>query len=256
MNASPPPDQTVRLGHPKRNASRHPLVGLLILAALAGCGSYPAGEAAMEALISDDRVEVTLDPWLVFTPTSAAPSRGLVFYPGGAVKPESYAPLARKFAEVGWLSVIPPMPFDLAILGVDAASEVFAAHPEIARWTLAGHSLGVVAAAEFAHGHPEEVEALALFASYPQQAHDLSERDIAVLSMVGTEDEVVNRDRLTEAEAWLPASTTYIELDGGNHAQFGDYGPQSGDGIAGISPEAQWEAAFRATLALWPDDAP
>ena len=38
----------------------------------------------------------------------------------------------------------------------------------------------------------------------------------------------------------LPADTEWITIEGGNHAQFGDYGVQDGDGEATISAEMQW----------------
>jgi hypothetical protein len=38
-------------------------------------------------------------------------------------------------------------------------------------------------------------------------------------------------------------------MEGGNHAQFGDYGLQPGDGTASISPEAQWQQIISSTTA-------
>jgi hypothetical protein len=37
-------------------------------------------------------------------------------------------------------------------------------------------------------------------------------------------------------------------IEGGNHAQFGSYGPQEGDKPATISPEEQWEQVAAATV--------
>ena len=52
--------------------------------------------------------------WLVFKPAQPT-DKGFIFYPGGLVDAQAYAPLARQIAERGILTVIVPMPLDLAI---------------------------------------------------------------------------------------------------------------------------------------------
>ena len=87
----------------------------------------PEAEAA---LVSDDAVTVDTDPWLTFTPAEAS-STGLIFYPGGRVPAEAYAPPVRAIAEAGYTSIIPSMPFGLAVLDANAADGIIEAHPEI-----------------------------------------------------------------------------------------------------------------------------
>jgi hypothetical protein len=48
----------------------------------------------------------------------------------------------------------------------------------------------------------------------------------------------------------LPAGSRYVEIAGGNHAQFGEYGPQSGDGAAEIPGPAQRKAVVDEALGL------
>ena len=48
----------------------------------------------------------------------------------------------------------------------------------------------------------------------------------------------------------LPEGTSLKVIDGGNHAQFGHYGPQKGDGIATISREEQQRLTAAAILEL------
>ncbi|HBH2028666.1 TPA: alpha/beta hydrolase, partial [Clostridioides difficile] len=55
----------------------------------------------------------------------------------------------------------------------------------------------------------------------------------------GSKDGVVNFKSLVESKQKLPDDTTYVEIEGGNHAQFGDYGKQKGDNDAIISQEKQ-----------------
>ncbi len=60
----------------------------------------PAGAlmpAALTALESDSTVTVTTEPWLTFTPDEPA-STAFIFYPGGRVLPEAYAPGSREEA--------------------------------------------------------------------------------------------------------------------------------------------------------------
>src|SRR4030067_2834600 len=70
---------------------------------------------AQKAIISDESVEVQSEPWLVFQPTRGTPTTGLILYPGGRVDPRAYAPTARKIAESGYLVIVVPMPFNLAV---------------------------------------------------------------------------------------------------------------------------------------------
>ena len=227
------------------------LVGILaaVILALAGFTIWaytPLGPMpeALAALQSDDEVLVETGPWLTFRPAGAQPETGLIFYPGGRVDYRSYAPLAREIARQGYTVVIVPMPFNLAVFGAGRASDVIAAHPEIQHWAIGGHSLGGAMAANYVYGHPDAVSGLALLAAYPAGNNSLADRNLDVLSIYGTQDGAV--DQLKGAQSLLPSETEWVAIEGGNHAGFGWYGPQPGDGTASISREeqqAQTEAA-------------
>jgi pimeloyl-ACP methyl ester carboxylesterase len=173
---------------------------------------------------------------------------GLVIYPGGRVDPRSYAPLARTIAEAGYLVVIPPMPLDLAVLAPDRASDVMAAYPEIEQWVLGGHSLGGAMAAKYAHDNPSLVSGLVLWAAYPADSDSLKGLAIPVLSIYGTED--MGLDGIEAGRDLLPDETQWVVMEGGNHAQFGWYGDQRGDGEATISRIEQQERIADETLAF------
>ncbi|HEX5847946.1 MAG TPA: alpha/beta hydrolase [Rubrobacter sp.] len=157
---------------------------------------------------------------------------GVVLYPGARVDAEAYAPLASELSEqTGAMVAVVRVPLDMALLDGDAADEVIAAHPEVRRWTLAGHSLGGVAAAAYAEERAgETVDGLLLFASYPSGGTDLSNDQVEVASILGSRDRVLDRRSFEEAKSRLPELTGYMEIEGMNHAQFGSYGPQEGDG--------------------------
>ena len=93
------------------------------------------------------------------------------------------------------------------------------------------------------------IEGLILYASYPQ-GDDLKDSDIAITSIQGSIDGVANLEKVKGAKDLLPTSTTFVEIVGGNHAQFGSYGEQSGDNPAEISADEQIEQASKASIDL------
>jgi pimeloyl-ACP methyl ester carboxylesterase len=206
--------------------------------------------AALQALESDSRVEVSQDRWLVFQPTVVQPEVGLILYPGGRVDPRAYAPPARAIAEGGYLVAIVPMPLNLAVLSPDRAVHVIDAHPEIERWAIGGHSLGGAMAARFVYQNPNQAAGLVLWASYPAEGNDLSRYDLQVVSIYASRDGLAEEGQVLASRELLPDSTRWVLIEGGNHAQFGWYGPQSGDNPAAVSREEQMSQVVQATLEL------
>jgi pimeloyl-ACP methyl ester carboxylesterase len=205
---------------------------------------------ALAALESDPAVVITADRWLVFRPAHQETETGLVVYPGARVDPRSYAPAAREIAAHGYVVVVVPMPLNLAVFAPNAASDVIDSFPEISIWAVGGHSLGGAMAARYAHSHPSLVHALVLWAAYPDGSSDLSESRLAVTSIYGTLDGLASVDEIEASRPLLPPTTTWVALQGGNHAQFGWYGPQSGDNPAIITREQQQQQVVEATLQL------
>jgi pimeloyl-ACP methyl ester carboxylesterase len=185
--------------------------------------------------------------WLVFRPVSGEPVSGLIFYPGGRVDARAYAPLARAVAQAGYQVVIVPMPLNLAIFGAARGQDVIDAYPDIQHWTIAGHSLGGAMAARFVYQNPGSVQGLVLMASYPASSDDLSNYDLEVLSIYGTQDTVMQDGSIESSRVLLPEGTRWFPIQGGNHAQFGWYGSQAGDGQATITRREQGEAIVQAT---------
>ena len=229
------------------------IVLLAVVAAFLVWAYTPLGPMpeALAALESDAAVQVTARPWYTFQPTGESRSTGLIFYPGGRVDARSYAPPARALAEQGYPVVIVPMPLNLAVLGSGRAADVITANPQVERWAIAGHSLGGAMAATFTHGNPGAVEGLVFWAAYPAGSADLSARaELVVSSIYGTDDAVINQGALQGSPALLPPGTTWVTIEGGNHAQFGWYGEQTAADVAAISREEQQAQTIAATLAL------
>ena len=172
---------------------------------------------------------------IVFEPAGA--TKGLIFYPGGKVEYTAYVPLMQACAEEGILCVLVEMPFNLAVLDVNAADGIQDAYPEIENWYIGGHSLGGSMAASYLADHVQDYQGLILLGSY--STADLSDTDLAVLSVFGSEDMVMNREKYDENRSNLPTGFTEIIIDGGCHAYFGMYGVQDGDGTPTITNEEQ-----------------
>jgi len=140
-------------------------------------------------------------------------------------------------AEKGVLCIIAEMPFNLAVLDINAADGIQKEYPQIENWYIGGHSLGGSMAASYLEKHTDEYEGLILLGSY--STADLSDTDLNVLSIYGSEDQVMNCEKYNENKSNLPTNFTEIVIDGGCHAYFGMYGAQDGDGTPSISNSEQ-----------------
>lgn len=221
---------------------------LILFLAVLGSGLYVsdyyhADQTALEALSSDASVlvEKTDGGWVFDGPSG---TRALVFYPGAKVETAAYAPLARELAREGMDVYLLEMPFHLAFLDIGAAGRVLdsASYEE---WYVGGHSLGGAMAADYAAENGDRLAGLILLAAYPTKELDA---DLTEVLLYGSEDKVVNREKIREGEAYAPDSCFEYEIPGGNHAQFGSYGVQKGDGRALISEEDQQKETVRLIL--------
>ena len=194
---------------------------------------YRADEGAIAVFNADDDITVSVsgNGNVIFESQNA--TRGLIFYPGGKVEHRAYEPLLAELARKGILCVIVKMPFNLAVLDMKAADGIQEQYPEIEDWYIGGHSLGGSMAASYLEKNAEDYEGLILLGSY--STADLSNTDLAVLSIYGSEDKVMNREKYNESKSNLPDGFTEIVIDGGCHAYFGMYGAQDGDGTPTIS---------------------
>ena len=235
----------------------------VVLIIAAACGFYindyyhageeaalAAGEAAADYTSQQD------GDTLVFLPEgtdgtvldgSGPDDAGLIFYPGGKVEYTAYAPLMEAFAERGVLCILVEMPGNLAVLDVNAADGYQEEFPEIEHWYVGGHSLGGSMAASYAAKHAGDLDGLILLAAY--STADLNGTGLDVLSVYGSEDGVLNMSKYDEYRQNLPEdTTTEMVIEGGNHAGFGDYGAQEGDGEEAVNGEKQREETAEAFM--------
>jgi hypothetical protein len=220
----------------------------LVVALVAGsAGLYFAvgagpDEAAVAAAESSSTVTIERLDGLTVVRTGpvTAETRGLIYYPGARVNPESYVPTAAEAVTGRDVAVvIVDMPLNLAVFGPDRADGARAALPVVESWYVGGHSLGGAMACRYAATHAAELDGLVLHASYCDR--DVSESGLRVLSVLGTADGVIDTEREHESRANLPSDAHVVEIDGVNHAGFGAYGPQRGDGSVSTDPAVMRE---------------
>lgn len=220
------------------------LVVVLLLAALAfvfWANIVLRGErtAAVEAW-SNPAIEITVaEHAIVLRPAEGANGSGLVFLPGARVDPYAYLYKLSGIVEEGVTVVIAEPLLNFALLDQRPLDTFTAAAPEVERWLVGGHSLGGVRACQLAEG--SEVAGLVLFASYC--ANDLSATRLDVLSIAGSEDLLSTPQKIADAAHLLPAATNFVTVEGLNHAGFGDYGAQPGDGESTLT-DAQERSAI------------
>lgn len=164
-------------------------------------------------------------------------SVGLIFYPGGKVEYTAYQPLMAALAERGIFCVLVDMPFNLAIFDVNAAKGIQEKYPEIEKWYIGGHSLGGSVAASYIKNHADSYEGLILLGSY--STANLSNTSLKVISVYGSEDNVLNQEKYEKNKKNLPADFCEYEIEGGCHSYFGMYGLQKGDGVPSIENDEQ-----------------
>jgi hypothetical protein len=238
---------------PRRRTVVLAIVGVLVAVLVGGLILFfrpqPLLPEATAALASTAAVTYTEDDaGLTFTSTAGPVSTGLILYPGAKVPAEGYAPTAQAIAGQGYLVVVVPMPLNFAIFDVGAADHVIAAHPEIARWAIGGHSLGGAMAAQYAADHVGAIDGLALCGAY--SAADLSAGSLLVSSVYGSLDAASAKIEDPATKALLPAATAYDRIEGGNHEQCGWYTGQPNDPPATISRQEQQDRLVASWAAL------
>lgn len=164
---------------------------------------------------------------------------GLIFYPGGKVEHTAYLPLLKQLQQGGITCILVAMPFNLAVFDINAADKIYSQFPDVERWFIGGHSLGGAMASDYYSKHQDKLKGLILLGAYIYGDVNAS----TALTTYGSEDLELDLSKITYTQ------NVYV-IEGGNHAQFGNYGEQQGDGTATISREKQQNIAVQYILAF------
>lgn len=221
------------------------MVAFLFYSSMVLRGERPAAIRAW----TDPAVEITTtDHSIVLSPTGQASGSGLVFIPGAKVDPYAYLyKLTGMVERFGATVVITRPTLNLALFDLRPLSDFTSDAPEVDTWFVGGHSLGGVRACQLATD--PDVAGLVLFGSYC--ANDLSGTSLEVLSISGSEDGLSTPQKIADAASLLPGDADFVEIEGLNHAGFGDYGPQPGDGEAQLDSPDERDAITDALAELF-----
>lgn len=163
------------------------------------------------------------DGWLLFEADD--PQNGLVLYPGAKVEPDAYAFLGEELASQGITVAIPSVRLNLPIFDLSKADELFQREGvDSLNWYIGGHSMGGAAAAMYADANLDKVSGLVLLGAYAADNDYLQTSQLPVLSISGSEDGLSTPEKINQYRQNLPDTAQFIEIEGGNHAQFGVYG--------------------------------
>jgi len=197
---------------------------------------YRADYAAVSDFKIEENITVTTaDNKIIYAPQES--DSLLIFYPGGKVDHTAYDPLMEACASKGITCVLFDMPFNLAVFDVNAADSIKTMFPDIEKCYIGGHSLGGSMAAAYLADYTADFDGLVLLGSYSTE--DFSDSGIEVLSVYGSEDKVLNKEKYEENKSNLPEGFEEFIIEGGCHAYFGMYGAQDGDGTPSISNKEQ-----------------
>lgn len=200
---------------------------------------YHADEIAKNVLVDDGNIKKVGN--LTILSPSTDTDTGIIFYPGGKVEAIAYLPILEKLKNEGYTCVLVEMPFNLAFFNKNAADKVYEEIPDIKKWYIAGHSLGGAMASAYASNNQDKVEGLILLGAYVYGDYPSK----SALTIYGTFN--------SNLEENINYTDNIVIIDGGNHAQFGNYGRQKGDPDATISAEEQQDIAVKAITSFIED---
>ncbi len=194
---------------------------------------YRADDVATIAMYKEDIVKVQ-DNLIILSPTTPGDT-ALIFYPGAKVEYFAYLPILDKIKQsAGITCILVKMPFNMAIFDANAADNIIDQFPEIENWYIAGHSMGGAMASDYASKHQDKVKGLILLGAYIYGDYPAEN----ALTIYGSFN--------TSVAEKINYSENIVLIEGGNHAQFGNYGKQKGDPDATISSEEQQNIAVEA----------
>lgn len=158
----------------------------------------------------------------------------IMFYPGGKVGLNAYGELLTRVAKAGYYVIVCGMPVNLAVLNPNAADKyvkrINEKYPNIKEWYIGGHSLGGTIACKHAINRPGVYKGVIFLAAYPDSKDDMNGTNLAALSVYGSLDSVMNREKYEAHKHLFPKGRLFeMIIEGGNHGNFGTYGFQNGD---------------------------
>ena len=196
---------------------------------------YKSEKNVSSSLKSSDSVKVVKkNTYYLFD--GEGEENAIIFYPGAKVEYTSYAPLMMEIASQGVDCFLMKFPYNIAFFRMNAGDDVLKNY-SYSHWYLAGHSLGGVVGSSYVNKHSDTFDGIIFLASYSMGSMD---ENIRILSINGDHDGVLNMKSYNKSKKQWKDYDEFI-IKGGNHAGFGNYGPQKKDKKATISNQKQQE---------------
>ncbi|MGL5972961.1 MAG: alpha/beta fold hydrolase [Oscillospiraceae bacterium] len=206
------------------------ILAFIILSYIYVSDYYIAEDIVLETMSNNTQSIDVKDNLTILSPTVPSDT-AIIFYPGGKVEHTSYLPILDKLRQSQITTVLVEMPFNLALFDVNAADDIYDKMPHIKNWYIGGHSLGGAMASNYASKNKDKVNGLILLGATIYK--DYPEED--ALTVYGTFNSNLEKN--------INYTKNIVVIDGGNHAQFGNYGKQKGDPDATITTEEQQNIA-------------
>lgn len=186
-----------------------------------------------------DGIEVSYIDEGVFI-DSAASDKAVIYYPGCKVEYTAYVPFCYELAKQGYDVFIVKVKLNFALFDKAAGQKIMDKY-NYGSWILMGHSMGGIAISDFAAEKGNEVSGLVLLGAHGTA--DLTNTDIVTLVLYGSEDTVVQRKKVEKGRSFLAKEGNYheVEIPGGNHANWANYGTQAMDSEPKITKEQQFK---------------
>jgi hypothetical protein len=220
---------------------------------------FLAESAPLDRVRNDPALQVTeTADATVLAPRDGGSGEGLVFLAGARVEAAAYAYKLSGLAEAGITVVIVRPVLGFAILEWRPFNTFTGLAPGVDRWLVGGHSLGGVRACQYvadqsAEANPDDTDTstapivgLVLLGSYC--ATDIAASSVPALSIAAGNDGLSTGDKIQGAADLLPDTTEFVRIPGANHASFGDYGAQPGDGTVTADDDGVRDALTSAVL--------
>ena len=205
-------------------------------------GQY-AAEASMVKTESDENVTFYQEKGYWLFDSKSCTDTALIFYGGAKIEELAYSNLLNQIADNGIADVfLIDTPANIPLFGKDNAEIIMNQYADQYETIyFGGHSLGGSVAGMYVAKHQyDNIKGLIFLASY--NAEPAPESIDKLLYVYGDCDGVLTMENFQkdlEQEQKAEKHIEILEIKGGNHANFGNYGIQKNDGKAEISSEQQ-----------------
>jgi len=180
---------------------------------------------------------IELKDEITFLANNSKNKNEIIFFQGGMTDPKAYAPLCRKIAKKGFTCHLIKMDWRMPKWDYQKIGKLF--DLKKGTYIIGGHSQGAKMASQFVYENPGLMKGLFLLGTSHPRDFDLAQRILPTIKIYGELDGLASVSEVMENKNKLPKNTTFVEIKGGNHSQFGYLGNLLTDETAEIDLSEQ-----------------